>query len=104
MSEFTCTECGSPLINCGKGSCCPNGHGKMKPPLPRDIASRNHAIVAGCQSGKRLGFSDQATLDSSPGQIVKLGRQYTGPRANPKKHIVVDGKIYPYTEDFEDGE
>ena len=55
LALYNCQECGSPLLPTPSGSCCPNGHGKLYPPMPREVQTRNLGLLAGlvdCRPGK----------------------------------------------------
>ena len=47
--EWSCNECGSPLMATKSGSVCPNGHGRLKGRMPTAVKKINHALILGIQ-------------------------------------------------------
>ena len=42
-----CKKCNSPLMPVASGSVCPNGHGKIQPPMNRKVQRLNFRLYAG---------------------------------------------------------
>jgi hypothetical protein len=76
MSEkncfYNCSECGSPLMPTATGSVCPNGHGRIKPPLPKKQQHRNCWLIEGLPEIRES--AQGKTLHGLPVRVTEIVR------------------------------
>lgn len=98
-ANYRCGECDAPLINTKNFSSCPNGHGKLRNKLPRDIACRNAALFLGVAQATQL----RNGLFTIPGRegYYEAGRAVTRELCvddlRNGVYAFCDGKVRPMT-------